>query len=71
MDFVFHWVKIEPHSTIVPTYPRGIRSAVTSEFHRAGRAGWGAKTNSPRKGTDKHGKRNIIKSIFSFPLQAV
>ncbi len=25
--------------TIVPTYPRGIRSAVTSEFHRAGRAG--------------------------------
>ena len=41
-----HWLKFNA-STIVPTYPRGIRSAVTSEFHLstivptygAGRAG--------------------------------
>jgi hypothetical protein len=26
-------------STICKTYPRGIRTAVTSEFHRAGRTG--------------------------------
>jgi hypothetical protein len=32
-------------STICKTYPRGIRTAVTSEFHRAGRTGMEAAEN--------------------------